>query len=281
MTPSAGQAFPAPIFAFGLAALATLLIAAVSGAFGGAAAADAFAAALGFGVLGTLAARFVPEPAPLRLGLTAFPVRALLPVVLLLPIVLVTSELDNWIRLGLAAPSIPGLGKPLRPVPEEVLSFVLLMPVVREFFFRGVLLQGCVSALGRLRGVLMIALLQALLFAEGDVSTPAGVVSAVAQSIALGALLGCLRLASGSILPCIALSCGLAALSVAVGVFPDRVPIPGFNAPGATTPLVYLIPAFASAALGVWLLRQQLAGEPALPPIPPPSEDDEEIGPLF
>ena len=74
---------------------------------------------------------------------------------------------------------------------------------------------------------------------------------------------------------------GLAALSVAVGVFPDRVPIPGFNAPGATTPLVYLIPAFASAALGVWLLRQQLAGEPALPPIPPPSEDDEEIGPLF
>ncbi|MFI5319807.1 MAG: type II CAAX prenyl endopeptidase Rce1 family protein [Myxococcota bacterium] len=277
----AGPPFPTPTITFALAALAMLLITGVASAFGGGAAPYAVAAALGFGGLGTLAARFVPEPAAVRIGLTPFPARALLPVVALLPIALLNSELDNWIRLALGAPSAEGLGKPQSAAPEEILLIVLLLPVVREFFFRGVLLQGCVSALGRLRGVGLVALLQALLFAEGDPRTAAGALSALAQALALAATLGLLRLASGSLLPCIALAAGLSALGVAATVYPGQLAIPGFNAPGATTPLAYLIPAAASVALGLWSLARQLAREPALPPIPPPAEDDEEVGPLF
>jgi membrane protease YdiL (CAAX protease family) len=277
-----GRPFPSPSLAFALAALAMLGIAGIAGAFGGGAAPYAFATALGFGGLGTLAARFVPEPAPLRLGLTPFPARAALPVLLLLPSALLVSEIDNWIRLALGAAQIEGLGKPQQPALEEILLIVLLLPVVREFFFRGVLLQGCASALGRVRGVALVALLQALLFAEGDASTAAGALSALAQTLVLAGALCTLRLASGSLLPCIAFSGGLAAIGVAAGMFPDRVAIPGFNAPGSTTPLVYSIPALASVAFGIWLLARQLAQEPDLPPIPPPkAEDDEESGPLF
>jgi membrane protease YdiL (CAAX protease family) len=217
----------------------------------------------------------------LRLGLTPFPLRALVPVLLLLPLPLLVSELDNWIRLAFGAAQSEVLGKPQRPRLEEILLVVALLPVVREFFFRGVLLQGCVSALGRARGIALVALLQALLFAEGDASTPAGALSALSRALAIASVQGVLRLASGSLLPCIALAAGLAAVDVAALVLPDRVAIPGFNAPGATTPLAILLPAVASVGAGVWLLARQLAREPALPPIPPKREDDQEPGSLF
>ncbi len=289
MTPAPGPPFPNPSVAFAIAALAMLAIVAIAAGFGGGAAPNtfatapyAFATAIGFGGLGTFVARYVPDPAPRRIGLTPFPLRAVGPVLLLLPAALVLSEADNWIRIAFGAAPIEGLGKPQQPALEEILRIVFLQPVVREFFFRGVLLQGTVSALGRAQGIAFIALVQTLLFAEGDVTTPAGAVSGLVQTFAFAALLGLVRLASGSLLPCIALSGGLAAVGVAASVYPDRVAIPGFNAPGGTTPLVFLIPALASVALGVALLVRQLAKEPALPPIPPPTpSDDEEPGGLF
>jgi membrane protease YdiL (CAAX protease family) len=282
MTGAPGPPFPNASVAFAIAALAMLAVVAIAAGFGGGAAPYAFATAIGFGGLGTLVARYVPEPAPLRIGLTPFPLRAISPVLLLLPSALVLSELDNWIRIAFGAAQSESLGKPQQPALELVLLIVFLQPVVREFFFRGVLLQGTVSALGRVRGVGFIALVQALLFTEGDVTTPAGAVSGLVATFASAALLGLVRIGSGSLLPCIALSGGLAAIGVAAGVYPDRVAIPGFNAPGTTTPLVFLMPALASVALGVGLLVRQLAHEPALPPIPPPQpEDDEESGGLF
>jgi membrane protease YdiL (CAAX protease family) len=281
-TRAPGPPFPTPGLAFALAGLAAFGMLALTAGFDGGSAAYAFASVAALGGLGTLAARYVPEPAALRLGLTPFAPRALPLVLLLLPVVLLASEADNWIRIAFHAKQTADLGKPKALPIEEVLTVVLLVPVVREFFLRGVLLQGCVSALGRARGVLLIALLQALLFSPLGSGEPASVTSAAAQTLMFGCLLGALRLASGSILPCIALEAAMTALGVAATMFPHAAPIPGFNAPGATTPLAVLAPAALSVSAGVWLLARQLEREPALPPIPPPaSEDDEEPGSLF
>jgi membrane protease YdiL (CAAX protease family) len=182
------------------------------------------------------------------------------------------------------------LGIASLPPPEAVVLAALLNPVLEEFFFRGVLLQGSVSALGRWRAIVYVAALQIVLvpaltivYAASD--EPKLAVAIASQGVAallFGIASGLLRLATGSLLPSIALSALVTSLGVAAGALAERLPIPGFNAPGATTPLLYLTPAAGAVALGVWLLMQQLAREPALPPIPPPMpEDDEQAGSLF
>jgi membrane protease YdiL (CAAX protease family) len=279
-----GSPFPSPLFAFGIAFAASFVYVLIGSASESAFAA-ALAGAVAFGGLGTLAARFVPEPVHVRVGLMPFPARAALPLLLLVPAVLLTSELDNWIRLAFGAKSPAGLGKALAPDPQLTLLTVFLQPTLTEFFFRGVLLQGCVSSLGRRRGVLAIALFQTLLFLPmpvpaGDVGAAAAV-SALAQTFALAALLGFVRLATGSVLPSIVLSSAMQAVGVAAVSYPDRVPIAGFNVPGATTPLAVLLPAAAAVGFGLWLLAGQLTREPALPPIPPRKAEDDEAGPLF
>jgi hypothetical protein len=85
--------FPNPSLALTLAVLASLLASAI--ALSGTIVGAAFGAVLGYGGIGFLAARVVPEPVALRLGLTPFPLRALAPVLLLAPGVLLVSEIDT------------------------------------------------------------------------------------------------------------------------------------------------------------------------------------------
>jgi membrane protease YdiL (CAAX protease family) len=283
-----GRPFPNPSLAFTLATTA-LVVSLVPTLAGGGVVGIAIGSALGFGGIGVLAARLVPEPAAERLGLAPFPLRAIAPILLLAPAVLIVSELDNWIRIAFSAPQSETLGVAAVPALEAIVFAALLNPVLEEFFFRGVLLQGCASVLGRWRALLYVAALQialvpALVFVDAFSVKPstAPIVSQGAGTVLFGLAYGLVRLATRSLLPSIVLSGAIASLGLAAGALADRVPIPGFNAPGATTPLVYLIPALASVALGVWLLTEQLAREPELPPIPPPApEDDEEPGPLF
>lgn len=290
MSPREGAPFPNPSTAFTLAAaalfVATLL---VPGLAAGSVVGVTLGSLLGFGGIGLLAARRVPEPAALRLGMTPFPLRAAAPVLLLIPFALLVSEVDNWIRIALAAKPSEDLGVPQPLALEAVLFGVLLQPVLNEFFFRGVLFQGCAAALTRWRAALFVAALEVVwmpsllvLGAFLDQPVTAGLLSQTASTFAIGVLLGTLRIATGSLLPGIALSGCLTALSAVASAFPDRLAIPGFNAPGATTPPAVLLPAAASVALGLWLLSRQLASAPGLPPISPPSpRDDEEAGPLF
>lgn len=214
---------------------------------------------LGFGGAGTLAARQVPAPAERRLGLVGFAPRLVAPLALLVPAVLLVSELDNWIALAFpgaktaaeseASPS--GLA-----TLEWVLFGVLLRPVLEEFFFRGVVQQGAVSALGAARGVLVTALLFALVRVATFGSDAYHTASLAAQALSIGLLLGFVRLACGSILACVVLQMALEACGVLGMLWRDTLPIPGFNAGGAHTPLTWLAPAAAAVALGVtWLAR--------------------------
>lgn len=283
-----GAPFPNPSLALTLSVLAGF----VAGAFalGGSIVGAAFGAVIAFGGLGFLVGRRVPEPAAQRLGLMAFPARALAPVLLLAPVVLLVSELDNWLRIAFSAPPAEGLGVASLPPPEAIVLAALLNPVLEEFFFRGVLLQGSASALGRWRAILYVAALQVLLVpalvivyaASDDPKLAVTVASHGTSTFGIGVACGLLRLASGSLLPGIALSVATTSLGIAAGALAAAMPIPGFNAPGATTPLLYLAPAAACVALGVWLVTEQLARAPELPPIPSAvAEDDGEPGGLF
>jgi membrane protease YdiL (CAAX protease family) len=213
---------------------------------------------LGLGGAGTLAARALPAPAERRIGLTGFAPGLLLPVLLLVPSVLLTSEVDNWIAWLLSAPEPGAAGDAALDgltTLELVLFAVLLRPVLEEFFFRGVLQQGVVAALGAARGVVLVAALFALVRASFGLDDAYRALSIGAQALLDGLLLGALRLASGSILPGTLLSMGMGAAGFAALAAKERFPIPGFTADGHT-PLAWLVPAALSVAIAIaWLVR--------------------------
>jgi membrane protease YdiL (CAAX protease family) len=214
---------------------------------------------LGFGGAGTLAARAVPPPADRRIGLAGFPPRLLLPLVLLVPVVLLTSEIDNQVSAQLFAgqkPPVPERSPSSLDTLEWVLFGVLLRPVLEEFFFRGVVQQGVVAALGAGGGIAFTAVLFALVRASLFVNDAYHATSLGLQAFALGVLLGFARLASGSILASALLLSAIEACGLLAHGLRDALPIPGFNAAGAHTPLAWLAPAALSVALGLWQLAR-------------------------
>jgi membrane protease YdiL (CAAX protease family) len=231
------------------------------------------ALSLGLGVTGTLAARSVPPPQAERIGLRGFSARILPALILLVPVVLLASELDNVVRAFVpppeaaspaAGPSDEALGGTLFAL-ESAIVLVGIAPVVEEFFFRGVLQQGLIAVGGITRGVLGTALLYAL--GHGNLAGATGWLSATLGALATGIVLGYVRLASGSLLASILLSMSISAAGLAATNFEEVLPIPGFNAPGAHTPLPWLLPAAISVGLGLLLLgRERARSDAASPP---------------
>jgi membrane protease YdiL (CAAX protease family) len=218
----------------------------------------ALGSVLGLGGAGTLAARALPPPAERRIGLTGFAPGLLLPVLLLLPSLLLTSEVDNWIARLLSAPepsAASGAALDGLTTVELVLFAVLLRPVLEEFFFRGVLQQGVVAALGPVRGVALVAGLFALMRASFGLDDSYRALTMGAQALLDALLLGGLRVVSGSILPGTLLAMAMGAAGFAALAVKDSFPIPGFTA-GGHTPLAWLAPAALCVAVAiVWLAR--------------------------
>ena len=133
--------------------------------------------------------------------------------------------------------------------------------MLEEFFFRGVIQQGVVAALGTRGGIVFTAALFALVRTSLFASDAYHATSFGLQALGLGVLLGFVRLASGSILASALLLSAIEASGVLAHAFRETVPIPGFNAGGAHTPLSFLLPAALSVAAGVWLLARH-APEP-------------------
>lgn len=223
--------------------------------------------AVGLGVTGTLAARRVPPPQAERIGLQGFALRLLPAVLLLVPAVLLTSELDNVVRALLppaAPPEVPA--DAARTMDELAFETALVMvgiaPVVEEFFFRGVLQQGLTALGGAWRGIAGAALLYAL--GHGNlVATPAAWLSTLLSGFLVGLLLGGLRHVSGSVAAPLLLSMTMQAVGFASLQLRDEFPIAGFNGPGDHTPIAWLAAAAGSVALGLWLLVRERGRMPA------------------
>jgi membrane protease YdiL (CAAX protease family) len=242
--------------------------------------------ALGVGLVGTLAARRVPGPQAERLGLQGFASRFVVPLLLLLPCVLVVSEIDNLMVALLPPPeALEGAEELAARVDTEslygrlqlALIAVGIAPVVEEWFFRGVIQQGLVAHRGRLRGVFFTALLFAPLHTF-SASGGSSLASALVVSTCVGMVLGTVRLATGSILACILLNAGINALGLGASWAEEVVPIPGFNAPGSHTPLLFLLPSLACSGWGLWRFVVHAQQAPVAIPVAEPESDESEDG---
>lgn len=229
--------------------------------------------AVGLGAAGALGATNIPPPHGPRVGLRALHARHLLPLLLLLPVALLASELDNVVRVFLPPPDAPQVAQQvLDRLPtgtglallETVVVVVGLVPLVEEWFFRGVLQQGLVASAGVRGGVFLTALLFAMGHGSPGVS-PQSWAALVAQTLLLGLLLGFVRHQTGSILASVFLHVGVNGLGVLALALPGLIAIPGYNAPGAHTPVWLLLPSLVAVAAGVVLLAKETA-----PPIPDP-----------
>ncbi|MDG2332806.1 MAG: CPBP family intramembrane metalloprotease [Myxococcota bacterium] len=249
--------------------------------------------ALGLGGMATLASQRVPQPHSLRLGLQGFSPQILGALLCLLPVVFLVSELDNyWKILMPITPEFEELREEMEALMKPDSPYALaetttvalgIVPIVEGFFFFGVILQGLVDRLGRLRGLFLTAVLYSLVHfpasgAPGDTLVP------LTTWLTLGALMGLARLASGSILPPILLATAFSAIHLAADLGRDSLPIPGFNAPGAHTSGTILIVALISVTLGVRQLWAEALERPFRLPIPeevpkPTNDDDHSFFP--
>lgn len=275
-------ALPSPLLAFGLTTAALLLLLLVAfpllGPLGQTTSV-ALGSVVALGGLGTVVARLVPPPSDVRIGLHPPELRWLGVVLLLLPMLLWTSELDNWISLWIERPDVlqgPEAGEPTAlAVLELALVTILLLPILEEFFFRGVLLQGVASVMRPLGSCLYVAALWALalpLLGRGASS----LASLIAIALVEGTLLGALRIASGSLFVPIAMRIATAAVGLLLVTHPDWLPIPGFNAAGEHTPPEWLLAAALPVAAGLFLLRRAWLEREPLPELP--LADEEEPG---
>jgi membrane protease YdiL (CAAX protease family) len=222
---------------------------------------------LGFGGVGTLAARAVPAPADRRIGLRGFAPRFALPVLLMAPAIVLVSEIDNWVRplfpRGPALEAVAASGGGRYAAFEAVITLVLLRPVLEEFFFRGVVQQGLVAHLGFPAGLLQTAILSGL--ASGGLLLVAGpdrAASAAAQGAFAALLLGTLRQGSGSLLAPILAAVLMQSAGVAAVAAAERFPIQGFTgSSGEHTPLAILAACAAPVALGCFLALRAPAAE--------------------
>lgn len=252
-------------------------------------AAQGLGTALGIGFLATLAARRVPDPQAQRLGFAPFEWRAWPLVLGLVPTIFLASELDNFAYDLSPKPPAPVVAEvaPTAPDPttsadaaraddereaevpildfddpfavmEGLIAEVGIAPVIHEFLFRGVVQQGLVTQLGVGRGVAMTALLWTMLRPVPSLD-PARFVSAFVAWLAMGWLLGMLRIGTGSLVGSILLASLWSGVSFASSALASRYPILGMNVEGTHLPVPVTIASLAAVTWAIVRLSERVA----------------------
>lgn len=210
----------------------------------------------------------IPPPPSQALGFSRPPSLAWVAAGLLLPSILLVSEIDNVARALVSPPEALEPGGDTRAssaveIAEAVLVLALVVPAVEEIFFRGLLQPALVRQLGRLRGLLgaaALTTLPALALSALALSGPWVLAPSFARALALGVL----REASGSLLPCLGLAVlfGVAHVLALQGAFG----IPGFDDLSEPhTPLEWLAPAALATGAGLRLCQIAARRRPADP----------------
>jgi len=266
--PTLGIAFWITLLAFVSSLAVVGLVKALSGG-GTVPLEEALGLVVGFGGVGTLAARQVPPPQGERLGLRGMRLRFFLPLLLLIPVALLASEVANLVRAALSqaqGSQIAETRETLRAagvleMVEAAIVAIGIQPVVSEWFYRGVVQQGLSAQFGIGGGIVITSLLYALALGTGVVGTSFVLwLPAVLSEFVNGIAYGVSRHYSRSLLAPILLHVALnASPSLALG-FATRLPIPGFNTTGPHTPIQFLMPAAVSVAFGIALLVRFAGG---------------------
>lgn len=205
------------------------------------------------GIFSLCAVRFRRPPAQ-QLAFVNPPAVAWAAVLFLLPSIVLSSELDNWVKVFFPPPPFvdpgPTLETPPFLGPTLAIVFVAVLPLAFELFFRGVMQPLAVGRLGVIGGILLTTVLSGV--ARG--ATGFGAPWEIAPACATALVLCILRQASGSLWPPLALHVlvGLTAFAAQYQVFG----LPGFDDMTARhTPAAWLAGAAACTLLGFVLCR--------------------------
>jgi hypothetical protein len=196
--------------------------------------------------------------APLRLmGFVPAPPSAWLAVVFLAPVILLSSELDNWLKLAFPLPADPTAAAASGPTPPFLLPALALLyvgvePLAYNIFYRGILLPLAVVRMRVIPGVILAAALSAL----GSAFVPAMFTNdpwLLLPALPLALVLCILRLSGASLWPVLALDAlwGCARVGSILQLFG----VEGFDAGGTHTPAKWLALAAALTAVGLGLCR--------------------------
>jgi len=233
--------------------------------------------ALGLGGIATLAARSVPPPHDIRLGLRNFDRRLIAPLLALLPCVFLLSELNFYLEWILPpSPEFIELREEMEAMLkaestfaalETVVVAVGIIPIIEGFFFFGVLQQGLMARMGPARGALLTTILYSVVHFPAS-GAPGDSVVPLPTWLVVGALLCLVRLASGSILPVIGLSAAFSMIHLAARDEGPLVSVPGFNAPGSEIPALVFWPSLIAVGWGLsvlWKYAQRASVEIPVP----------------
>jgi hypothetical protein len=141
-------------------------------------------------------------------------------------------------------------------VMEGLIAEVGIAPVIHEFLFRGVLQQGLVTQLGVGRGVALTALLWTMLRPVPSLD-PARFAAAFVAWLAMGWLLGMVRIGTGSILGSILLASLWSGIGFASSALASRHPILGMNVDGTHLPVPVTIASLAAVTWAVLRLMDR------------------------
>jgi hypothetical protein len=221
--------------------------------------AHALGLAGGFASAMILASLRISTPLPEVLALRAPARLAWLAPFLLLPALLLISELDNWVVLLLPAPLLP-------PPPADsaapepfgtglLLATLAVQPLAQEFYFRG-LVQGRLRTFANAIQTVIATTLLSWAFATLSVAllllgfdSAHAIVRRSVHALGAAALLAILRQSSGSLYPSLLLAILFGVIDL-LGT-EHALGIPGFDdATAAHTPARWLIPAVLLTAAG-------------------------------
>lgn len=209
------------------------------------------AALLAYGAAFAMCIPRIAQPPVIGLALLRPPRVAWFAALLLVWSILLTSEVDNLVKLAFPVPEV--MRGTERPAPAAPLALLLVsmgvFPLTQELLFRGALQPRMIEALGVRRGILFTAFLNAI-----AVSTAVFNPWALAPTALNALILGVLRATSGSLLPPLLLhvSWGLIGVGAAYRAFG----IPGFDdTVSAHTPLGWLVSAAVFTGAGLRLCR--------------------------
>jgi membrane protease YdiL (CAAX protease family) len=220
---------------------------------------------VGHGLVGLLALSDRDRPWSGSVGLRGFPPRALPALVLLVPALLVAMEIQALVRLAFGRGGGVGVFEWSRglvtgasgvELAGSVFLFVVLVPAMSEWFFRGVVQHGLVEGLGRSRGVVAASLLYALAVA-GPRSPASSWIAVLVSAFGLGLLLGAVRVVTGSVIASALLHGAFNLLGVAGWRIAESVAVPAFNISGPSLPIAVVVPALLAVLIGCYVLTRE------------------------
>jgi hypothetical protein len=208
---------------------------------------------VGYGALFALCAARLRTPPSRQLGFVAAPATAWVSVVFLAGSIVLSSEVDNLLRSGLALPAAEGVpvDLPRYFTPAFALVAIGVLPLAYDVFFRGMFQPLASARLGSISAVVLTTALSG--FASGFIPALAMNAWQLPRHLLDALVLCILRECAGSLWPVLALHVlwGIATFCATYGVFG----LAGFDASGAHTPTPWVAGAAALTLVGLALCR--------------------------